>query len=81
MQERTSNLKIEKKKRRRTERGRKYQALAEGYRLLRSPIAASLEAAAEHYEQADESQTRRSGAKRSGSNEGLLARGRGAPQK
>jgi hypothetical protein len=60
MQER---VKIEKKKRRRTERGRKYKALAEGYRLLRSPIAASLEAAAEHYEEADEPQTLRPGAK------------------
>jgi hypothetical protein len=41
------------KSRKRTERGEQYQAMAAGYRILRSPLADSYGAAAEHYRESD----------------------------
>jgi hypothetical protein len=41
------------KSHKRTHRGVKYDALAEGYKILKSPLADSFSAAAEHYEKAD----------------------------
>jgi hypothetical protein len=43
-----------KKPRKRTRRGVKYEALAEGYKILNSPLAGTFEAASEHYEKTDE---------------------------
>jgi hypothetical protein len=43
-----------KKPRKRTQRGMKYEALAEGYKILKSPLAGTFEAASEHFEQRDE---------------------------
>jgi hypothetical protein len=42
-----------KKSRGRTSRGHKYQALARGYKIMNSPLAASFQAAAEYYDGAD----------------------------
>jgi hypothetical protein len=42
-----------KKSRKRTKRGNHYQTMAEGYQILRSPLADSYTAAAEHYQQTD----------------------------
>ena len=42
-----------KKRRKRTRRSHKYEALARGYKILNSPLAASFEAAAEYYDKAD----------------------------
>ena len=41
------------KSRKRTKRGNHYQTMAEGYQILRSPLADSYNAAAEHYREAD----------------------------
>jgi hypothetical protein len=41
------------KKRVHTERGVKYDALAKGYKILKSPLADSFAAAAEHFNGAD----------------------------
>jgi hypothetical protein len=41
------------KSRKRTFRGLQYQKMAEGYKLLRSPVADSYHAAAEHYREVD----------------------------
>jgi hypothetical protein len=41
------------KSRKRTRRGEKYQAMAAGYQLLKSPLADSYNAAAEHYRESD----------------------------
>jgi hypothetical protein len=41
------------KQRSRTQRGLHYQALAEGYKILRPGVAESFRLAAEHYDQAD----------------------------
>jgi hypothetical protein len=41
--------------RKRTPRGVKYDALAHGYRILKSPLAQSFEAAADHFEERDQS--------------------------
>jgi hypothetical protein len=41
------------KSRKRTKRGDQYQAMATGYRILRSPLADSYGAAAEHYQESD----------------------------
>ena len=41
------------KSRKRTYRELQYQKMADGYRLLRSPVADSYSAAAQHYQQAD----------------------------
>ena len=43
-----------KKPRKRTRRGLKYEALAEGYKILKSPLATTFEAASEHFEQTDQ---------------------------
>ena len=40
-------------RRKRTERGLHYRALAEGYKILNPTVAASFELAAEHYDQSD----------------------------
>ena len=45
---------VMKKTKKRTPRGEHYRTLAEGYKILKSPIAASLTAAAEHYDQRDQ---------------------------
>jgi hypothetical protein len=37
----------------RTHRGLKFRHLAEGYRMLNSPLAATFHAAADHYTEAD----------------------------
>ena len=37
----------------RTHRGLKFHHLAEGYRMLNSPLAATFHAAADHYNEAD----------------------------
>jgi hypothetical protein len=42
-----------KKKRKHTERGGKYEALAEGYKVFNSPLAELYSAAAEHYHERD----------------------------
>jgi hypothetical protein len=42
-----------KKSRRHTKRGDHYQTMAEGYQILRSPLADSYNAAAEHYHETD----------------------------
>jgi hypothetical protein len=42
-----------KKSRKHTRRGNHYQTMAEGYQLLRSPLADSYNAAAEHYQESD----------------------------
>jgi hypothetical protein len=41
------------KSRKRTKRGQHYQTMAAGYQILRSPLAASYDAAAEHYDESD----------------------------
>jgi hypothetical protein len=41
------------KRRKRTERGSHYRALAEGYKVLNPTVADSFELAAEHYDQSD----------------------------
>ena len=41
------------KRRKRTERGLHYRALAEGYKVLKPTVAGSFERAAEHYDQSD----------------------------
>jgi len=41
------------KSRKRTRRGDHYRTLAEGYAMLKSPLAGSFYRAAEHYDQAD----------------------------
>ena len=41
------------KRRKRTERGLHYRALAEGYKLLNPTVADSFELAAEHYDRSD----------------------------
>ena len=41
------------KSRKRTRRGGHYRALAEGYEMLKSPLAGSFYRAAEHYDQTD----------------------------
>jgi hypothetical protein len=41
------------KSRKRTRRGAHYRALAEGYEILKSPLAGSFYQAAEHYDQTD----------------------------
>jgi hypothetical protein len=41
------------KTRKRTRRGEQYHAMAAGYRLLKSPLADSYKAAAEHYRETD----------------------------
>jgi hypothetical protein len=41
------------KSRKRTKRGEHYQAMAAGYQLLKSPLADSYHAAAEHYRETD----------------------------
>jgi hypothetical protein len=43
-----------KKPKKHTPRGDHYRTLAEGYKILKSPVAASLTAAAEHYDQRDQ---------------------------
>jgi hypothetical protein len=42
-----------KSPRKRTHRGLHYRALAEGSKLMNSPVAGSFEAAAEHFDQSD----------------------------
>jgi hypothetical protein len=42
------------KSRKRTRRGAHYRALAEGYAMLKSPLAGSFYRAAEHYDQTDQ---------------------------
>ena len=42
-----------KKPRKRTRRGRYYRALADGYAILKSPVAGSFGRAADHYEETD----------------------------
>jgi hypothetical protein len=44
---------IMSKSRKRTCRGAHYRALAEGYEMLKSPLAGSFYRAAEHYDQTD----------------------------
>ena len=41
------------KSRKRTKRGDHYQAMAAGYQMLKSPLAGSYSAAAEHYRESD----------------------------
>jgi hypothetical protein len=41
------------KSRKHTKRGDHYQTMAAGYRILRSPLAGSYNAAAEHYHESD----------------------------
>jgi hypothetical protein len=41
------------KLRKHTKRGNHYQTMAEGYQILRSPLADSYNAAAEHYRETD----------------------------
>ena len=41
------------KSRKRTRRGTHYRAVAEGYAMLKSPLAGSFYRAAEHYDQTD----------------------------
>ena len=41
------------KKRVHTQRGVKYDALAKGYKILKSPLAGSFSAAAEHFSETD----------------------------
>ena len=41
------------KSRKRTKRGDHYQTMAAGYQILRSPLADSYNAAAEHYRESD----------------------------
>ena len=41
------------KSRKHTKRGEQYQAMAAGYQLLKSPLANSYHAAAEHYRETD----------------------------
>ena len=41
------------KRRKRTERGFHYRALAEGYKILNRSVAGSFQSAAEHYDQSD----------------------------
>jgi hypothetical protein len=41
------------KSRKRTKRGDHYQTMAAGYQILRSPLAGSYSAAAEHYRDSD----------------------------
>lgn len=41
------------KSRKHTRRGEQYQAMAAGYQLLKSPLADSYHAAAEHYRETD----------------------------
>jgi hypothetical protein len=41
------------KSRKRTRRGAHYRSLAEGYEMLKSPLAGSFYQAAEHYDQTD----------------------------
>jgi hypothetical protein len=41
------------KSRKHTKRGEQYQAMATGYQLLKSPLADSYHAAAEHYRETD----------------------------
>jgi hypothetical protein len=43
-----------KKPRKRTHRGVKYDALAQGFKVMKSPLAESFEAASEHYERTDQ---------------------------
>ena len=42
------------KSRKRTRRGDHYRTLAEGYAMLKSPLAGSFYRAAEHYDQTDQ---------------------------
>ena len=42
-----------KHSRKRTRRGRKFDALAEGYKMLNSPLAQTYRATAEHFENTD----------------------------
>ena len=42
-----------KKRRKRTVRGTEYRALAEGYAILKSPVAESFGQAADHYDETD----------------------------
>jgi hypothetical protein len=42
-----------KKPGKRSRRGHQYESLAEGYKILKSPLAASYGSAAEHYHAAD----------------------------
>jgi hypothetical protein len=48
-----ANSSTKKSLRKRTFRGLQYQKMAEGYKLLRSPVADSYHAAAEHYREVD----------------------------
>ena len=41
---------MNKKPLKRTKRGAKYETLAEGYRIMKSPLAETFDAAAEHFE-------------------------------
>ena len=41
------------KSRKHTKRGNHYRTMAEGYQILKSPLADSYNAAAEHYREAD----------------------------
>jgi hypothetical protein len=41
------------KSRKQTKRGHHYQTMAAGYQILRSPLAGSYHAAAEHYRESD----------------------------
>jgi len=43
-----------KRPRKRTRRGVHYEALAEGFRMMKSPLAETFEATSEHYEQTDQ---------------------------
>jgi hypothetical protein len=43
-----------KKPRKRTHRGVKYDALAKGFKIMKSPLAESFEAASEHFEKTDQ---------------------------
>ena len=45
------------KSRKRTRRGTQYRALAEGYEMLKSPLAGSFYQAAEYYDRTDSSVT------------------------
>jgi hypothetical protein len=43
-----------KKPRKRTHRGVKYDALAQGFKIMKSPLANSFGAASEHFEKTDQ---------------------------
>jgi hypothetical protein len=42
-----------KRPRKRTRRGARYDALAHGYKILKSPLAETFEAVSEHFEKTD----------------------------